>query len=367
MSFQPPEPPPGSGPVPTSGEPHAVPPVPPRPPQQPYPQEQRPHQPIPPQYFSQPQYPGNQPEYPSAPGQYQGVQPPQQGNPPQYQGNPPQYQGAQPPYGPGPAGPGAPVGPGGPGGPYGYGPGPYPPAPKRGLPAWVWWVIGGGAVVIIAILVVLALLLAAALAPRSNGAEPAPAPTPVPSQGESVAPPPSEDSAGGVLPLDAYYQVDGAPAVSVALPEGWTQVTFDEEGVNAWSNDAIGCNYSVESIDFDASNTAGGGTGDLPSTRAVALDDIDRFGEQLSNTAIVGDNGRATVPTDGGDGLELLVTTMAYTSATTDGPAGLYSGLRVAAQSDVLINLLLTCDAATLQSADNPWVDLVSRTVVGRP
>ncbi|MGG7509025.1 hypothetical protein [Plantibacter sp. YIM 135249] len=364
MSFQPPD---QAGVPPEPSDPQ-----PPQPqygqPQQPLHGQQPPHYgaPTPPQQAPAPYGQQGQPGPYAQPQSSSGQQPPQYGQPPQ-SGQPSQPYGQQPQYGQSPQygqppqsygqqSYGQPVGAGGPG---------FPPGPPRkgGFPAWAWWLIGGGIVVVIAIIVIVSIIassLAAGIvnAPDSSSRQPTPMESAEPSD------PPSSAPQSGAVSIDEFWQVDSAPDVSVSLPNGWVPTDSDAEGVRAWTNGALGCNYSVESIDFDPTGSVGGGTGDYPATRAVALDDVSRFTDQLADASLNDDDGRVDVGTEQGGTVEFVLTTMKYTSENTGNPAGLYSALRVAEQGSVLVNLLLTCDGNTLVGADNPWQTLLDGTTI---
>ncbi len=233
---------------PTQGQPGV--PQPPYPPQGP-PQQAQPAGPQQPPYPQQPYgAPGQQPSYPPA-----ASQPPQQ--PPQPQGPyQPTQQYPQGPYQPTQQYPQQPYP-----GQQQYGPPPGGPRPpKRGFPAWAWWLIGGGVLLVI-LLIVGAVIVANAF---GNLARPAPVPTPAPTATES-APSPSEpdapDTAGDLpdpvtMEAGSELPADLQPGFSATFGDtGWDYDLEKENFTNGTGNyldEETGCTaYSYQTLATD--------------------------------------------------------------------------------------------------------------------
>lgn len=121
-----------------------------------------------------------------------------------------------------------------------YAPGAPPagPTPRKGLPVGAWIGIGAGALVLLLLIIsgifVTTLLRSAAV----------PEPIPAPPITEEL---PEEDPGASdpleVVTLDDVTNFKAGPYWGVPFESGWDIVRFDEQGVNEFSNAAVGCQF----------------------------------------------------------------------------------------------------------------------------
>ena len=251
------------------------------------------------------------------------------------------------PYGsPPPAGPGGP----GPGGPGGGG-------PRRGLPIWVWVVLG---VLVLALVggIVAAVLIGSHIANSVRDA----APVPIDDETILVDPDDPEETTGPDAGFVTYYlddvaMFDDGPFWTVGVPGGdWEIVRFDEAGVNEFENPALQCTFLTYQGLGDG--TAPGPDGDLDPTytqaELVAGQVIDSTATDVELTEL----GTEFLPAEyGAAEVEFLFDRYDFSDPASGTPVTVLMLTRAFTQTDGLLAAHVTCPTAVIDGADSPVED----------
>lgn len=257
---------------------------------------------------------------------------------------------------------------------------PVPPAPSRrrrvlgGLPAWSWAVLAVALVVGVAGSAALGAGLGSAAGrdvretlddpartgPGGSDDEPTEALPPTPSR--------SPDSGSGVdgdlVRLDEHVDLGGgAPAIwSVPIPSGWDALTFDEGGVNSFSDPATGCSFTSSQNQQPAADTSA--TGDRADTEATQALIEHGFTQSTAGATVRGLDAvvvDAATTSGAAQRVEMLTSRFDYPLPATGEAWTNRLAVRAMPEMSAMVYLVVNCPTTVADSADDPWQGIVDQ------
>ena len=270
---------------------------------------------------------------------------------------------------------------------------PVPLAPSRrrrvlgGLPAWSWVVLAVALVVGVAGSAALGAGLGSAAGrdvretlddpartgPGGSDDEPTealpPTPTRAPGGGDGSGGSGGSGGGGGavdgdLVQLDEHVDLGGgAPAIwSVPIPSGWDTLTFDEGGVNSFSDPVTGCSFTSSQNQQPAADTSA--TSDRADTEATQALIEHGFTQSTAGATVRGLDAvvvDAATTSGAAQRVEMLTSRFDYPLPATGEAWTNRLAVRAMPEMSAMVYLVVNCPTTVADSADDPWQGIVDQ------